>query len=87
MGGVGGQGSGLDPGAPEVGGHGTAWVTGHQQRLDDLQLVSLRMIGMAVKAGLEKARSALPVVMAGLADGRKMVAVTRDHQESMESWL
>jgi hypothetical protein len=42
--------------------------------------------GIYVKAGLEKERAALLDVIAGLVDGRKVVAVTPGHRESIESW-
>src|SRR5260370_28482426 len=43
--------------------------------------------GIYVKAGLEKDKAALLVVIAGLRDGRKMVlAVTSGHRESVEGW-
>lgn len=45
------------------------------------------MDGIYVKAGLEKERAALLVVIAGLVDGRKVVvAVAPGHRESVESW-
>ncbi len=43
--------------------------------------------GVYVKAGLERERAALLIVVAGLADGRKeVVAVVPGYRESMESW-
>ncbi len=40
-----------------------------------------------MKAGLERDRAALLIVVAGLADGRKeVVAVTPGYRESVESW-
>ena len=63
------------------------WEAWQKQRLDDLQVVYLWVDGIYVKAGLEKERAALLVVIAGLVDGRKVVvAVTPGHRESIESW-
>jgi transposase-like protein len=43
--------------------------------------------GIYVKAGLEREKAALLVVVAGCSDGRKVVvAVTPGHRESTESW-
>lgn len=55
--------------------------------LDDLCPVYYWVDGIYVKAGLEKEKAALLVVLAALADGRKVVlAVTPGHRESTESW-
>lgn len=63
------------------------WEAWHKQRLDGLQVVYLWVDGIYVKAGLEKERAALFVVIAGLVDGRKVVvAVAPGHRESVEGW-
>jgi putative transposase len=63
------------------------WEAWCQQRLDDWPVVYLWVDGIYVKAGLEKERAALLVVIAGLVDGRKVVVtVTPGHRESIESW-
>jgi putative transposase len=60
------------------------WQT---RRLEELQAVYLWVDGMYVKAGLEKDKAALLVVLAALSDGRKVVlAVTPGHRESTASW-
>jgi transposase-like protein len=57
------------------------------QPLDDLKVVYLWVDGIYVKAGLERERAALLVVVAGCRDGRKVVvSVTPGHRESTESW-
>lgn len=61
-----------------------AW---NQRDLSDLDVVYLWADGIYVKAGLEKEKAALLVVVAALADGRKVVlAVQCGHRESTESW-
>lgn len=55
--------------------------------LQDVHAVYLWVDGIYVKAGLEKEKAALLVVLAALSDGRKVVlAVVRGHRESTESW-
>jgi transposase-like protein len=57
------------------------------RKLDELEVVYLWVDGVYVKAGLEKDKAALFVVVAGLSDGRKVVlAVTPGYRESTESW-
>lgn len=57
------------------------------RRLDELEVVYLWADGVYVKAGLEKDKAAVLVVMAGLADGRKVVlAMKAGHRESEQSW-
>jgi len=52
-----------------------------------LQVVYLWVDGIYVKAGLEKEKAALLVVVAGLLDGRKVIlAVEPGYRESTESW-
>jgi transposase-like protein len=61
-----------------------AWRT---RPLDDLEAVYLWVDGVYVKAGLEKDKAAMLVVIAGLRDGRKVVlAVESGYRESTESW-
>jgi len=61
-----------------------AWAN---RRLDDLEVVYLWVDGVYVKAGLEKDKAALLVVLAALADGRKVVlAMEAGQRESTESW-
>jgi transposase-like protein len=61
-----------------------AWAT---RRLDDLEVVYLWVDGVYVKAGLEKEKAAVLVVLAALSDGSKtIVTVTSGHRESTESW-
>ena len=60
------------------------WQT---RRVDDLEVVYCWVDGIYVKAGLEKEKAALLVVLAALSDGRKVVlAVTPGYRESTESW-
>src|SRR5262249_55968813 len=55
--------------------------------LDDLEPVYVWADGIYVKAGLEKDKAAMLVVIAGLRDGRKVVlAVESGYRESTESW-
>ena len=57
------------------------------RRLDDVEAVYLWVDGIYVKAGLEKDKAALLVVLGALSDGRKVVlAVTPGHRESTTSW-
>ncbi|MDE2060475.1 MAG: IS256 family transposase [candidate division NC10 bacterium] len=58
-----------------------------RRSLADLQVVYLWVDGVYVKAGLEKDKAAVLVVLAGLSDGRKeLVAVVPGHRESTEGW-
>jgi putative transposase len=55
--------------------------------LADLEPVYLWVDGIYVKAGLEKDKAAMLVVLAALRDGRKVImAVESGHRESTESW-
>lgn len=57
------------------------------RRLDEVEAVYLWIDGIYVKAGLEKEKAALLVVLAALSDGRKvLMAVTPGYRESTESW-
>jgi transposase-like protein len=61
-----------------------AWTT---RRLEDRELVYVWADGVYVKAGLEKEKAALLVVIGALSDGTKEVlAVTPGYRESKESW-
>jgi transposase-like protein len=58
-----------------------------QRRLDGLEVVYMWVDGVYVKAGLEKDKSALLVVIGGLSNGQKVVlAVEPGHRESSEGW-
>jgi len=57
------------------------------RRLDDRHLVYAWADGVYVKAGLEKEKAALLVVIGAMSDGRKEVlAVLAGYRESTESW-
>jgi len=57
------------------------------RRLDDLEVVYLWGDGIYVKAGLEKDKAAVLVLLAGLSDGRKVIVALRaGHRESEQSW-
>lgn len=59
----------------------------NQRSLEELEVVYLWVDGVYVKAGLEKEKAALLVVVAGLSDGRKVfLAITPGYRESAESW-
>jgi len=63
-------------------------ATWRQRRLDDRELVYCWADGIYVKAGLEKDKAALLVVIGAMSDGRKEVlAVAPGYRESTESWL
>ena len=62
--------------------------TWRERRLDDRELVYAWADGIYVKAGLEKDKAALLVVIGAMSDGRKEVlAVWPGYRESTESWL
>lgn len=55
--------------------------------LTDLEVVYLWVDGVYVKAGLEKDKAAVLVVLAALSDGRKeLLALVPGHRESTETW-
>ena len=61
--------------------------TWQKRSLKGIEPVYLWADGVSVKAGLEKEKAALLVVIAGLRDGRKVVlAVEPGYRESQESW-
>jgi len=63
------------------------WREWKRRSLEGLQVVYLWVDGVYVKAGLEKEKAALLVVIGGLLDGRKVVlAVDPGYRESTESW-
>ncbi len=63
------------------------YETWSQRRLDADALVYLWADGLYVKAGLERDKAALLVVIGAFADGRKEVlALTPGYRESTESW-
>jgi len=58
-----------------------------QRPLDDLEVVYLWVDGVYVKAGLEKDKAAILVVLAALSDGSKViVTAVPGYRESTESW-
>ena len=58
-----------------------------ERNIAGLEVVYLWVDGVYVKAGLEKEKAALLVVLAGLSDGRKVVlALEPGYRESTESW-
>ena len=58
-----------------------------QRPLDDLQVVYMWVDGVYVKAGLEKEKAAILVVLAALSDGSKVVVTAvPGYRESTESW-
>ena len=65
----------------------TEYETWKRRRLDDLEPVYVWADGIYVKAGLEKDKAAMLVLIAALRDGRKIVlAVESGYRESTESW-
>ena len=58
-----------------------------QRPLDDLEVVYMWVDGVYVKAGLEKEKAAILVVLAALSDGSKVVvSAMPGYRESTESW-
>jgi len=63
------------------------WDEWKNRPLDGLEVLFLWVDGIYVKAGLEKEKAALLVIVGGLADGRKVIlAVKPGYRESTESW-
>ncbi len=63
------------------------WQAWASRPLADLEVVYLWVDGVYVKAGLEKEKAAVLVVLAALSDGRKeLVALVPGHRESTEAW-
>jgi transposase-like protein len=62
------------------------WEKWRRRDLDDLEVVYLWVDGLYVKAGLEKEKAALLVVIGGLSDGQKVILdVEPGYRESTES--
>jgi len=63
------------------------WEQWRRRSLVGLELVYMWVDGVYIKAGLEKAKSALLVIIGGLSNGRKVIlAVEPGYRESSESW-
>lgn len=63
------------------------FVNWQSRSLEDLEVVYLWVDGLYVKAGLEKDKAALLVVLAALSNGQKIIlAVVPGHRESTASW-
>ena len=63
------------------------WAGWQSRPLEELEVVYLWADGIYVKAGLEKEKAVLLVVLAALSDGSKVVvSVTSGYRESTESW-
>jgi putative transposase len=63
------------------------WEGWKKRSLGGLEVVYLWVDGVYVKAGLEKEKAALLVVIGGLSDGRKTILVVEPgYRESTESW-
>lgn len=63
------------------------WDEWKKRPLDGLEVLFMWVDGVYVKAGLEKDKAALLVIVGGLADGRKVIlAVEPGYRESTESW-
>ena len=65
----------------------TEWDEWKKRPLDGLGVLFMWVDGVYVKAGLEKNKATLLVIVGGLADGRKVIlAVEPGYRESTESW-
>jgi transposase-like protein len=63
------------------------WDEWKKRPLDGLEVLFMWVDGVYVKAGLEKNKAALLVIVGGLTDGRKVIlAVEPGYRESTESW-
>jgi putative transposase len=63
------------------------WEEWKKRPLEGLEVLFMWVDGIYVKAGLEKEKAALLVVVGGLLDGRKVIlAVEPGYRESTESW-
>ena len=63
------------------------WEEWKKRPLDGLDVLYMWVDGIYVKAGLEKQKAALLVIVGGLSDGRKVIlAVEPGYRESTESW-
>jgi putative transposase len=77
--------------APSIARLKTGWQAEYEawkgRRLDELEPVYVWADGIYVKAGLEKGKAAMLVLIAALRDGRKVIlAVESGYRESTESW-
>ncbi len=65
----------------------TEWEEWRQRSLEGLELVYMWVDGVYIKAGLEKTKAVLLVVIGALSNGQKMIlAVEPGYRESVESW-
>ena len=63
------------------------WAEWKRRPLGGLNVIYMWVDGIYVKAGLEKQKAALLVIVGGLLDGRKVIlAVEPGYRESTESW-
>jgi transposase-like protein len=63
------------------------WEEWKRRPLDGLEVLFMWVDGVYVKAGLEKEKAALLVIVGGLLDGRKVIlTVEPGYRESTESW-
>ena len=63
------------------------WEEWKKRPLDGLEVVYIWVDGIYVKAGLEKEKAALLVIVGALSDGRKVIlALEPGYRESTESW-
>ena len=63
------------------------WEEWKKRPLDGLEVLFMWVDGVYVKAGLQKEKAALLVIVGGLSDGRKVIlAVEPGYRESTESW-
>ena len=63
------------------------WREWKNRSLGEVEVVYMWVDGVYVKAGLEKEKAALLIVLSGLSDGRKVVlAIEPGYRESTESW-
>jgi putative transposase len=63
------------------------WEEWKRRPLDGMEVLFMWVDGVYVKAGLEKEKAALLVIVGGLLDGRKVIlAVEPGYRESTESW-
>ena len=63
------------------------WQEWKRRPLNGMEVLFMWVDGVYIKAGLEKQKAALLVVVGGLSDGRKVIlAVEPGYRESTESW-
>jgi len=69
------------------GGWQAEWEEWKKRSMEGLEVLFMWVDGVYVKAGLEKEKAALLVIVGGLSDGRKVIlAVEPGYRESTESW-